>query len=147
MARCLDCGALQPEGRICQDDFYALLGWETEYAGYGEVHHLTVLCYHLQHPSLYSPDGLEHAKKLLVDFLENGNTTEQIRRERRGQVSSTKRTWKIKGKPGAQGSYANPPGWTMTAADIANDDHKLYIENVRRWSASVLNSLKSSNNL
>jgi hypothetical protein len=147
MARCSECGARQPEGRTCQDDFYTLLGWETEYPGYGEVHHLTVLCYHLQHPSLYSTEGLAYAKQLLLDFLENGKTIGQIRRENRDKVSSTNRTWKVKGKPGAQGSYANPPGWAMTAADIANHDHGHYIENVRRWAASILNSLKSSNNL
>jgi hypothetical protein len=147
MARCPECGAIQPEGRSCQDDFYTLLGWETEYPGYGQVHHLAVLCYHLQHPSLYSTEALAYAKQLLVDFLENGKTTGQIRRENRDKVSSTNRAWKVKGKPGAQGFYANPPRWTMTAGDIASDEHIRYIENVRRWAASILYSLKSSNNL
>ncbi len=32
-----------------------------------------VLCYHLQHPSLYSPEGLDEAKRLLIEFLEHGS--------------------------------------------------------------------------
>jgi hypothetical protein len=144
---CPECNALHEDGRSCQDDFYTLLGWETEYEGYGLVHHLAVLCYHLQHPSLYSPQGLEYAKGLLVDFLEKGKTTTDIRHERRDQVSSANRKWKITSRGGSQGAYTKPVGWTMTAADIARDDHTRYIENVHRWSVSILTSLKSSNNL
>ena len=144
MTRCEECGAAQPEGRTCQDDFHTLLGWETEYPGYGVVHHLTVLCYHLQHPSLYSPEGLEYAKGLLVDLLGNGKTTEDVRRENRRRVSSANRTWKVKGRDGSRGAYDPPIRWTMTAADVARDDHTRYVENVRRWAESVLLSLRGT---
>ena len=144
---CPECGAMHTGGRTCQDDFHTLLGWEAEYPGYGVVHHLTVLCYHLQHPSLYSLEGLDYAKGLLVDFLEHGKSTEQIRRQNRSRVSSGNRTWKIKGKPGSRGTYAHPVPWTMTAAEVANDDHTRYIENVRAWADSVLEALRSSRNM
>src|SRR5512143_214934 len=145
--RCPECGTLQPERKTCQDDFHTLLGWEAEYPGYGVVHHLTVLCYHLQHPSLYSPEGLTYAKGLLVDFLEHGKSTEQVRRENRNAVSSGNRSWKVKGKPGSQGAYAHPVHWTMTTAGVATDDRTRYIENVQAWAASILQSLKFSRNL
>ena len=59
--------------RSCVDDFNELLAWEADNPAYAqEVHHLTVLCYHLQRPSLYSPEGLAGAKGLLVDFVEGG---------------------------------------------------------------------------
>jgi hypothetical protein len=147
MTHCNECGALLAEGKDCQDDFHTLLGWETEYPGYGIVHHLTVLCYHLQHPSLYSPEGLAHAKGLLVDFLEHGKSTEQIRRQNRNAVSSSKRSWKVTARPGAQGTYEHPVQWTMTAADVAGDDHSRYIENVKIWADSVLEALRASGNI
>lgn len=143
---CPKCGALHTGGRTCQDDFHTLLGWETEYPGYGAVHHLTVLCYHLQHPSLYSPEGLAYAKGLLVDFLERGKTTEQVRRQNRSAVNSHKRSWKVTARPGAQGAYEYPVRWTMTAADVAVDDHTRYIENVKAWADSVLEAIKATSN-
>ena len=144
---CAHCGAAHDEGRTCQDDFHTLLGWENEFPGYGEVHHLLVLCYHLQHPHLYSPEGLDHAKGLLIGFLEGGVTTEQVRREQRGRVSSTNRAWKVTARPGAQGAYARPVRWTMTIADIARAPHTNYRENVRRWANSILTDMRSSDNL
>jgi len=147
MTHCRECGALQPEGKTCLDDFHTLLGWETEYPGYGLVHHLTVLCYHLQHPSLYSPEGLAYAKGLLVDFLDHGKSTEQVRWQNQSAVSSSKRAWKVTARPGLQGAYDHPIPWTMTAADVAADVHNHYIENVRAWADSVLQAFKSSENL
>lgn len=144
MNTCAACGAVHDEGRVCQDDFHTLLGWENEFPSYGEVHHLLVLCYHLQHPHLYSPEGLEHAKGLLTGFLEGGKTTEQVRCEQRGRVSSANRTWKVTARPGAQGAYAHPMRWSLTIADIARDDHTRYRENVRRWAASILTDLRGS---
>src|SRR5512145_2930017 len=67
-----ECNAPWQEGQTCQDHFHQMLFWENEHPPLGEVHHLMVLCYHLQHPSLYAPEGLEYAKGLLVDFIERG---------------------------------------------------------------------------
>ena len=145
--RCPECGAPQLEDRTCQEDFHTLLGWETEYAGYGDVHHLTVLSYHLQHPSLYSAEGLTFAKGLLVDFLEKGKSPQDVRRESKGKVNSGKRSWKIRGKPGSHGSYDHPVEWTMTAADVARAEHFRFIESVRTWAESILRALRGSNNL
>ena len=55
---CSECGETLADGRTCADDFHQLLFWENERPELGEVHHLLVLCYHLQHPSLYSAEGL-----------------------------------------------------------------------------------------
>lgn len=67
---CPECGAAWVGQKMCQDDFHQMLFWEAENPAYGEVHHLMVLCYHLQHPSLYSPEGLTEARKLLAEFVE-----------------------------------------------------------------------------
>jgi hypothetical protein len=57
-----------------------MLYWEAEYSEYGVVHHLMVFCYHLQHPRLYSPQGLEVGKRLLTDFLERSLTGRRLER-------------------------------------------------------------------
>ena len=46
-----------------------MLFWEAEKPSLGVVHHLMVLCYHLQHPHLYSPEMLLEARRMLADFV------------------------------------------------------------------------------
>ena len=76
---CPECGAVLAGEQTCLDYFHQMLFWENENPGYGEVHHLTVLCYHIQHPSLYSPEGLSEAIRLLSGFLEQDLTPQQSR--------------------------------------------------------------------
>jgi hypothetical protein len=121
-----------------------MLSWEWEYPGHGEVHHLMVLCYHLQHPSLYSPEGLSAARQLLADFLEHGTTTEEVRRQRRATVDSGARTWKIKGTPASHGVYDPPMHWTMIAAHVTASGAENYVESVRIWARSIHETLKDS---
>ena len=65
-----------------------MLYWENENAERGVVHHLAVLSYHLQHPSLYSPAGLEYSLQLLVDFVEGRIPPQQVREQRGSEVGS-----------------------------------------------------------
>ena len=58
--KCPECGAAWKAEESCETYFHQMLFWEAEHPAYGaEVHHLLVLCYYLQHPSLYSPDRIE----------------------------------------------------------------------------------------
>jgi hypothetical protein len=123
-----------------------MLFWEAENPGYGEVHHLMVLCYHLQHPSLYSPRGLSAARRLLVEFLEQGETPDEVRKRNRASVDSGKRKWKIKGTAASHGSYDLSVQWTMTAADVTAGGATNYCDNVRRWAQSIHQVLKSTGN-
>jgi hypothetical protein len=140
--QCPDCGAVLPVGETCEQAFHQMLFWEAEDPPRGEVHHLMVLCYHLQHPGLYSPDGLREAIRLLAAFVEDGLNPQDVRRANRSLVDSGKRTWKIKGSPGSRGSYPNPVRWTMTAWDVVGGGPENYIENVRRWALSVHEAIK-----
>jgi hypothetical protein len=134
---CPDCGAAQAGGVTCQDDFYQMLYWEAEEPARGEVHHLMVLCYHLQHPGLYSPEGLSHALGLLEDFVVHGIAPAEVRRRNRDMVASDQRTWKITARPDAHGAYERPIVWTMTAADVIAGGAAAYCDNVRLWARSV----------
>ncbi len=144
---CPECGATWQEGKTCQDDFYQMLVWEHENSGYGEVHHLMVLCYYLQHPSLYSPQGLSGAIRLLADFLENGVTPEQARKRDRATVNSHERTWKIKGTPASHGVYDPPVHWAMIAANVIADGVDNYCDSARTWARSVYEALKTAGKL
>jgi hypothetical protein len=119
-----------------------MLFWEAETPAYGEVHHLMVLCYHLQHPSLYSPEGLREGLRLLAAFLDEGLTPQQVRRDNRARVDSSRRKWKIKGTAAAHGAYDPPIEWTMTAADVVTGGAANYCENVWRWARSVQEAIK-----
>ena len=112
-----------------------------------EVHHLMVVCYHLQHPSLCSPEGLNGAKHLLVDFVERGISPQQVRQRDRDKLDSGKRNYKIKGTVASHGTYAYPIGWTITAADVTRGSLYSYVDNVKAWAQSLLNDLKTSGNL
>src|SRR5688500_17798962 len=91
---CPECGALQDE-QTCEQRFHSATGglyWESEDPALGVVHHLMVLCYHLQHPSLYSPEGLRFGRQLLADFVEGGVSPQEVRGRERDRLDSGKRT-------------------------------------------------------
>ena len=138
---CPDCHAFLSDHLTCQDHFHTLLYWENEVPEYGEVHHLTVLCYHLQHPGLYSPEGLQYARKLLADFLAGGLSPAKVRRQQRDQVDSGKRQFKITSSPGSQGAYPTPIHWSMTVADVVAAGKARYPVSVRAWAESIFHTL------
>jgi hypothetical protein len=140
MESCPECGADWSGGSTCTDHFHLMSFWELDHRLY-EVHHLMVLCYHLQHPHLYSPEGLQGAQQLLVAFLEEGLSPQQVRQRMSKAVDSGTRLYQIKGNPTAYGAYAHPEQWTMTPAGM-----DAYYEQVRAWADSVLKSLRGSNN-
>jgi hypothetical protein len=140
---CPECGTVLPEGQTCRDHFDQMLYWEAEDPALGVVHHLMVLCYHLQHPSLYSPKGLTFSRQLLTDFVEHGVSTEEVRRRNRTVVDSGNRKWKITGTPTSYGVYDRPIHWTMTAADVVAAGIENYREMVRTWAQSVHEALKA----
>jgi hypothetical protein len=144
---CPECGTVWPEGQTCQDDFHQMLAWEFQTPRLWEVHHLTVLCYYLQHPSLYSPVALAGARQLLVEFVEQGAAPQEVRRRDRDTVDSSKRTWNFKGTTDAHGAYRHPIVWPMTAARVVAGGTEQYCANVRAWAASILAALRASGNL
>ncbi|MBZ0279740.1 MAG: DUF5946 family protein [Anaerolineae bacterium] len=139
---CPECGAVLAEGQTCRDHFDQMLFWEAEDFSRGVVHHLLVLCYHLQHPSLYSMEGLQYGLGLLDQFVVQGITPADVRKQSRDQVASGNRNWKITARPDSIGAYDHPITWTMTAADVVAQGADNYVDSVRAWAQSVHESLK-----
>ena len=145
--KCLECGAVWRERQTCQDYFHSMFFWEAENPDHGlEVHHLMVLCYHLQHPSLYSQEGLSAAQHLLAEFLERGVTPGEARKRNRAKVDSSRRKWKIKGTAAIHASYSPPIQWPMTAAEVIAGGMNDYCDNVRQWAQSIYATLKATGN-
>jgi hypothetical protein len=145
-AHCPECGADWSDGQTCTDHFHQMLAWEWEYQ-LPDVHHLLVLCFHLQHPSRYSPDGLSGAKKLLTEFLEEGVSPREMRERIGSAVDSGTRSYKIKGTPEAHGAYQQPIVWEIVAGDVTRAGVDTFYASVQRWAESVLRSLGESDNL
>jgi hypothetical protein len=124
-----------------------MLFWESEFPELGVVHHLMVLCYHLQHPKLYSSDGLHYSLQLLVEFVANGVSPQEIRQRSRAIVDSGNRKWKITATATSFGSYEHPIHWPITAADVVAGGSERYCENVRAWAQSMFEALTASGNL
>jgi hypothetical protein len=143
---CPECGADWSDGQTCIDHFHLMGFWELDHRLY-DVHHLMVTCYYLQHPSLYSPEGLLHAKHLLVQFVEVGISPQQMRKKIGQAVDSGNRSYKIKATPDSQGVYDHPIQWAMTAADVTAAGMEHYYAQVRAWADSVLKALRESGNL
>jgi len=144
---CPECGASLPDEKSCQDEFHQLLLWENQYPSFGAVHHLLVLGYHLQHPSLYSPAGLKYGLELLVDFLEKDLTPGEARRRGRDRLGSGQRAWKITGTPESHGLYPHPVNWSIRISDITAAGPPDYIANVKAWARGILSDLRASGNL
>ena len=139
---CPACGAVLLAGKNCQDHFHQMLIWEWEFPPLGEVHHLMVLCFHLQHPHLYSPEGLVYAQQLLDQFVEQGAMPAQVRHRSGSQVNSGKRSWKITGTSKTFGKYDHPIIWPMTAVDVVAGGPENYCQSVRVWAQSINQALK-----
>lgn len=144
---CPECGASWPEGHTCDDDFYQMLYWESAYPDYGVVHHLMVLCFHLQHPSRYSREGLDESLVLLREFVANGTSPQEMRRRNAPRVASDVRKTPITARDGNKGAYAHPVAWTMRAANVARADHHRYVENTRIWAQHVYDDLRATGNM
>ncbi len=142
--KCAECGASWINGQTCEDHFHQLLYWEAENPTCGaEVHHLMVLCYHLQHPSRYSSEGLNEARRLLAEFVDHDLSPVEVRQRNRSRVDSSRRNWKIKGTAASHGSYAHAMEWKITAADIVAGGAENYCDNVRGWAQSVNAAVKT----
>lgn len=145
--RCPHCGGLNAYDTTCEDNFHQMLFWESEFPELWSVHHMMVLCYHLQHSHLYSTDGLVGAMSLLHDFVVMGLSSEDVRARDSMKLDSGNRAWKIKAAADSVGVYEQDITWTMTTSDVVKDGADSYVENVKLWAKSVYECLKYSKNL
>lgn len=145
---CAECGSSLENVNECRDYLNEMIKWDFEdFTGVGKVHHLTVLSYNLQHPSVYSPMGLDDAKNSLQEFLTNPEAFSSHDERNRKLLASDVRDWKIVGTPENYAKYVGTPLWKMNASIVVEGGLPLYVENVKKWARSVFESLVESGDL
>lgn len=135
MEHCLDCGAEFATGEQCRERFDLCLAKELENpTTYGLVHHLTVICYMLQHQG-YSRQGWLESRELLVKFIRQGQTPDGVRRQNYQRLDSGRRKWSI-----TRGERFSTAGvsWSHTIADVRLDNAEVYQADVTLWARAVL---------
>ncbi|MCE9643052.1 MAG: DUF5946 family protein [Candidatus Andersenbacteria bacterium] len=148
IVQCVECGAPLDDGKECRDYLHEMITWDFEdFNGVGKIHHLTVLAYNLQHPSLYSRKGLENAKVSLQEFVRNPSSFREHDELHKESLASDVRDWKITGTAEDRGAYPVKPDWTILASDVVRGGLGAYVDNVKKWSESVLSALEVSGNL
>jgi hypothetical protein len=133
---CSKCGASFAPHEQCRDLFDLCLAKEfQDPEAFGAVHHLTVLCYMMQHNE-YSSASWLGARKMLAQFIRQGVNPSTMRQQMRDQMDSGKRKQSITRGPKlvAVGSVK----WTRTIANVRLDDAQTYCADVRQWAESVL---------
>jgi hypothetical protein len=134
--RCPQCGAQFPAGESCRDRFDLCLAKEFEQpTSYGSVHHLTVACYMLQH-NLYSREAWLEAREMVAQFIHQGITPEDARRQSRKRFDSSQRRWSV--TKGAKMAGLDGIVWTRTMADVRVATPDLYCADVKAWATGVL---------
>ena len=138
---CPVCGAVFEEETSCQEIFDNFLVLEFTDAGYGSVHFLTVACFMIQH-GRYSDEGLVWMEQKLREYLEDGISTEQIRREATLEADQARRKWKVTRAPDAQ--PLPKIAWSMTITDVAAryQDAESYRELITEWGRVTLKEMK-----
>jgi hypothetical protein len=106
---------------------------------FGAVHHLTVLCYNVQHPGAFKDEFWSYSAALLKDVVEHNVSGADLRRRMRHELTSGNRRIKIKGHPTKARCYP----WPMRAIDVLTDDPHLYAERAREWARAIVVTLRS----
>jgi hypothetical protein len=122
-----------------------MIAWDfSDFTKIGRVHHLTVLCYYLQHPSHYSTQGLKVAINTLKKAVEMNLSDKDLYREESDIFSSTNRNWKVTGTSFDHGTYDAPIRWTRTVYSVVKDGMEAYPEQIKEWAKQIYEDLRNA---
>jgi hypothetical protein len=133
------------KGVSCLDCFHALLAYENEHPpAFGAVHHLTVACFYLQHPTGYAAAALEMWQSLLADALDRGTKpAELLRRASAKFEGATKARDPRAGIPDGW-----PASWPVTVRDVLVPDASPgvpeYIDRAMQWARATRATLSET---
>lgn len=133
MAACPECGAAG-----CRDKFGEMLALEFESPTvFGAVHHITVICFNIQHPGAFTEEALVWMRSSLRAIIVDGFSPEELRKQARktskGNIMVRRRT--------APPQEPRKIHWSMTVSDIRMESHDAYEKDVIAWARSMLNDL------
>ncbi len=136
---CTQCGAHAQYGKTCREKYEEILALEYENpAIFGAVHHITVLCYNLQHPDSFTAEAISWMQSSLRAIIEEGLSPMELRKragkEFKGNVKVLRQI--------AYTETTETPRkirWPITVMDIRTNEPEIYIEDVKAWAKSILN--------
>ncbi len=130
---CPECGAAG-----CREKFESMLALEFEDpAVFGAVHHVTVICFNLQHPGAFSGEALTWMRSTLRAIVEEGLSPAELRERSKkkfnGHVSVLSKAPKAPEKV----------EWSMTAMDVRTDSPEVYVSDIMAWAKSILKDISN----
>jgi hypothetical protein len=128
---CPECGASG-----CREKFETMLALEFENPEvFGAVHHVTVICYNLQHPSAFSDEALAWMRSTLRALVEEGLSPAELRerskKQFKGQVTVLSKTPKA----------TRQIRWSMTVINVHIDTPENYVSDIMVWAKSILGEI------
>lgn len=136
---CNECGAVLPGDETCLDRFHALLAAEQHNAELFRMHGLTVLTYHVQHPSLTKPWYQAAGYDVMRRSFGQGRDWREVLGEGRQYLHSASfQQWKRNyGPTMAPEIVTTPVPGEMTVADVDLDAPGSQAAAVLAWGRSV----------
>ena len=130
---CPECDAPRVEGMNCWEMLGALGAWEFQDPELMAGHFLTVASYNLQHPAQFTDEALAGLRTAVIDYLDHGVSTVELRRRAARAYEGKRRVL----KPEAERQPVLRQ-WAMTIADVYIPNHpEGAAGRVRKWGTSI----------
>jgi hypothetical protein len=113
--------------------FGTILSWEASDPELQAEHFQTVAAYNLQHPAKFTDKAIAGLRTALVDYIDFGVSTRELRRQASEKYEGAKRVLRDEDK-----QVQVLKNWDMTVADVyANDTPLEAADRVRQWGLSI----------
>jgi hypothetical protein len=136
---CPDCGAGMKDDLTCQEMYDELLAREFSDPACGKVHHLTVLCYDIQHPGSFSQESLDWSISALTAAVQEQLGGDDLLRVNRKRLAEEKGAAILR-KDGSLSEVLRDH-WTMTVADVYAASPEGHADRVRAWARVIVGDL------
>jgi hypothetical protein len=113
LGRCHECGADSPGDVACLNQFHALLAAEAGNEELRRMHGLTVLTYHLQHPSLTKPWYQHWGREMMRRIFGQGENWQKVLLESHPRGIGRQRSAAVVARLKTAGG-ATMPEWVIT---------------------------------
>ena len=129
----------------CQEKYGEMLALEFEQPTvFGAVHHLTVICYNIQHPDPFTDEALTWMRSALRAIVEEALSRPELLKRAQG---SFRRRFQGQTSRRTRASALAGARWSMTVADVRTASPGVYTGDIKAWAKSILNDLEKENRM
>jgi hypothetical protein len=144
LSTCPQCGAYAQYGKTCCEKYEEILAIEYESPTvFGAVHHITVMCYNLQHPDSFTAEATAWMQSSLHAIINKGLSPMELRKRARKEFKGDVKVLRHTAQTEIYQKYqkSRKMHWSMTVLDIRTNEPEIYVEDVRVWAKSILKDL------